>query len=86
MAAAEVGNAPEEDMGPIEVEVNKQRRPATARPSEAVDQRADEEPEDGGEGVEGEEEETKAGRGGRGNRARSPRRRNQRSRKPQKEQ
>ena len=86
MAAAEAGDAAEEEMGPIEVEGNKQRRPATARPSEAADQRADEEQVDGGEGAEGEEEETKAGRGGRGNRARSPRRRNQRSRKPQKEQ
>ena len=85
MAAAEAGDA-EEEMGPIEVEVNKQRRPATARPSEAANQGADEELEDGGEAVEGEEEETKAGRGGRGNRVRSPRRRNQRSRKPQKEQ
>ena len=85
MAAAEAGDA-EEEMGPIEVEVDKQRRPATARPSEVVDQRADDDQVDGGEGVEGEAEETKAGRGGRGNRARSPRRRNQRSRKPQKEQ
>ena len=36
MAAAEAGDA-EEEMGPIEVEVDKKRRPATARPSEVAD-------------------------------------------------